>query len=239
MVRTAHDEGCTLMAKRSASSQRWLQRQGQDPYVRRAQAEGWRSRAVFKLEELDRRDRLIRPGMVVVDLGAAPGGWSQYVARRLDGRGRVLALDVLPMDALAGVEDLQGDFTEDSVLEALLARLDGQPVDLVLTDMAPNMSGTRAVDQPRAMMLAELALEFARRVLRPGGDFVAKLFHGEGFDEFVRECRGCFAQVRARKPQASRGDSRETYLVARQFRGGKSCGESCGGENLSAVVVSE
>lgn len=227
------------MAKRSASSQRWLRRQGQDPYVRRAQAEGWRSRAVFKLEELVQRDRLVRPGMVVVDLGAAPGGWSQYVARRLDGRGRVLAVDVLSMDTLAGVEILQGDFTEEAVLGSLLERLAGQPVDLVMSDMAPNMSGTRAVDQPRAMLLAELALDFAQRVLRPGGDFVVKLFHGEGFDGFVRDCRASFEHVRVRKPEASRGDSRETYLVARGFRAGRREADPGGGENLSAVVVSD
>ncbi|MCC5861450.1 MAG: 23S rRNA (uridine(2552)-2'-O)-methyltransferase RlmE [Gammaproteobacteria bacterium] len=206
------------MPRRSSSSQRWLRRQAQDPWTKRARSEGWRSRAVFKLEEIDQRDRLLRPGQVVVDLGAAPGGWSQYAARRLEGRGQVFALDVLPMDALAGVEILQGDFTTDEVLALLLEVLDGSGVDVVLSDMAPNLSGTRAVDQPRAMLLAELALEFARRTLCPGGDFVTKLFHGEGFDEFVRECRGSFSQVRVRKPGASRADSRETYLVARGLR---------------------
>ncbi len=212
------------MARRSSSSQRWLRRQAQDPWTRRARSEGWRSRAVFKLEEIDQRDRLLRPGQVVVDLGAAPGGWSQYAARRLQGRGRVFALDLLPMDALAGVEILQGDFTADEVLASVLEALSGDRVDVVLSDMAPNLSGTRAVDQPRAMLLAELALEFARRTLRPGGDFVTKLFHGEGFDDFVRECRGDFDQVRVRKPGASRGDSRETYLVARGLRAERAAG---------------
>lgn len=218
MNRMPNQASDPVMPKRSSSSQRWLRRQAQDPFTRRARTEGWRSRAVFKLEEIDRRDQLFRPGQTVVDLGAAPGGWSQYAARRLDGRGRVFALDLLPMDALAGVEVLQGDFTGDEVLATLLAALDGRRVDVVLSDMAPNLSGTRAVDQPRAMVLAELALEFARQVLRPGGDFVVKLFHGEGFDAFVRDCRRSFGQVRARKPEASRGDSRESYLVARGFR---------------------
>jgi 23S rRNA (uridine2552-2'-O)-methyltransferase len=206
------------MARRSSSSQQWLRRQAQDPYVKRAQAEGFRSRAAFKLEEIDTKERLLRPGQTVVDLGAAPGGWSQYVARRQQGRGLVFALDILPMDALAGIEILEGDFTEDAVLEQLLQSLQGCGVDLVISDMAPNMSGTRAVDQPRAMYLAELALAFATKVLKPGGDFVVKVFHGEGFDDYVREARRWFVRVRARKPQASRGDSREVYLVGREFR---------------------
>ncbi len=207
------------MAKRTPSSQRWLRRQAQDPYVARAHADGFRSRAAYKLAEIDEKERLLRPGQCVVDLGAAPGGWSQYAARRLDSRGSVFALDLLPMDAIAGVEVLCGDFADAEVLEALLASLRGRAVDVVICDMAPNMSGTRAVDQPRAMALAELALDFAAQVLRPGGDFVVKLFHGEGFEVFVRQARTGFERVRVRKPEASRGDSREVYLVARTFRG--------------------
>lgn len=206
------------MAKRTSSSQRWLRRQAQDPYVARAQAEGFRSRAAYKLAEIDEKERLLRPGQCVVDLGAAPGGWTQYVARRLDSRGAVFALDLLPMDAIAGVEVLCGDFTQPEVLDALLAALGGRAVDVVICDMAPNMSGTRAVDQARAMGLAELAFDFAIQALRPGGDFVAKLFHGEGFEEYVRHARARFQRVRVRKPDASRGDSREVYLVGRQFR---------------------
>ena len=207
-----------LTAKRTSSSQRWLRRQAQDPYVARAQAEGFRSRAAYKLAEIDEKERLLRPGQCVVDLGAAPGGWTQYVARRLDSRGAVFALDLLPMDAIAGVEVLCGDFTQPEVLDALLAALGGRAVDVVICDMAPNMSGTRAVDQARAMGLAELAFDFAIQALRPGGDFVAKLFHGEGFEEYVRHARARFQRVRVRKPDASRGDSREVYLVGRQFR---------------------
>lgn len=206
------------MAKRTPSSQRWLRRQAKDPYVARAQAEGFRSRAAFKLAEIDDKERLLRPGQCVVDLGAAPGGWTQYVARRLNARGAVFALDLLPMDAIAGVEVLCGDFTERAVLDELLGALAGRAVDVVICDMAPNTTGTRAVDQARAMGLAELALDFAIQVLRPGGDLVVKLFHGEGFEAFVRQARGRFERVRVRKPDASRGDSREVYLVGRQFR---------------------
>lgn len=205
------------MAK-STSSARWKQRQARDPYVKKAQAEGWRSRAVFKLSELQGRERLIAPGQVVVDLGAAPGAWSQFARSVVGGRGRVLALDLLPMPPLAGVEFIQGDFRDESVLKELLARLDGVPVDLVLSDMAPNMTGTRVVDQPRAMHLAELALDFASQVLRPGGAMVVKLFQGEGFQEYVAAVRARFAAVKMRKPSASRAGNRETYLVARNFR---------------------
>lgn len=207
------------MAKRSKSSRRWLDEHFSDAYVQRAQREGWRSRAVFKLEEIDRRDRLLKPGMVVIDLGAAPGGWSQYAGRRLGGKGRILALDVLPMPALAGVEFLQGDFTEEATLTALLAALGDSRADLVMSDLAPNISGENAVDQPRAMYLVELALELARRVLRPGGIFLAKAFQGEGFDPLVRELRQAFASVAVRKPKSSRSRSREVYLLARDFRG--------------------
>lgn len=205
------------MAK-SSSSARWKQRQARDPYVKRAHAEGWRSRAVFKLSELQGRERLFGPGQVVVDLGAAPGAWSQFARSVVGPRGRVLAVDLLPMPPLPGVEFLQADFREEATLQALLARLDGTRVDLVLSDMAPNMTGTRVVDQPRAMYLAELALDFASQVLRPGGALVVKLFQGEGFQEYVTAVRGRFAAVRMRKPGASRAGNRETYLVARNFR---------------------
>lgn len=201
------------MAK-SKSSRRWLDRHVNDPYVKRAQSEGYRSRAAYKLLELQQRDRLLRPGQRVVDLGAAPGGWSQ-VARRLVGdRGQVLALDILPMDELPGVEFILGDFREDAPLAELEQRLGGQPVDLVISDMAPNVSGMNAVDQPRAMYLCELALDFALQVLKPGGALVVKTFHGDGFDQFVRDLRSAFTRVASRKPQASRPRSREVYLVA-------------------------
>ncbi|TFG87386.1 MAG: 23S rRNA methyltransferase [Chromatiales bacterium] len=201
-----------------SSSARWKARQARDPFVKRAQAEGWRSRAVFKLSELQGRERLIKPGSVVIDLGAAPGAWSQFAAEVVGERGRVLAVDLLPMAPLAGVEILTGDFREEAVMSSLLASLAGAPVDLVLSDMAPNMSGTRVVDQPRAMHLAELASDFASQVLRPGGNLVVKLFQGEGFQEYVVATRTRFSSVRMRKPSASRSGNRETYLVARNFR---------------------
>lgn len=207
------------MPKRSKSSRRWLGEHFADEYVKRAQAEGWRSRAVFKLEEIDAKDRLIRPGMIVVDLGAAPGGWSQYAARKLHGKGRVIALDILEMEPLQGVEFLQGDFTEDEPLQRLLVAVQGQQVDLVLSDMAPNMSGMDAIDQPKGMYLAELALDFAGKVLKPGGDFLVKVFQGEGFDEYLRDLRRSFDNVVVRKPKASRARSREVYLLGRGFRG--------------------
>lgn len=199
---------------RSKSSKRWLKEHFSDPYVKRAQAEGWRSRAVFKLGELIERDRLLRPGMVVVDLGAAPGGWSQMAASQLDGRGRVIALDILPMDSLAGVEVIQGDFREETVLAELEARLGGEAVDLVLSDMAPNLSGMAAVDQPRSMHLVELAEDFAARHLRPGGAFLVKVFQGAGFDDLVRRLRTGYERVSIRKPQASRARSPEVYALA-------------------------
>lgn len=206
------------MSKVRGSSGSWRERQEKDPYVREARRGGWRSRAVFKLEEIDRKEKLLKPGMLCVDLGAAPGGWSQYVAERLDGRGRVVALDLLPVDPLPGVEIIRGDFTEQAVLERLLGSLGGQRADLVLSDMAPNISGTRAVDQPRSMYLAELALDLARQVLAPGGSFVCKLFQGAGFEEFLRDARTMFGKVRTVKPKASRAASRETYLVARNYQ---------------------
>ena len=205
------------MSKPRSSSRSWRDRQERDPYVQRARKEGWRSRAVFKLEQIDQKERLLKRDMVCVDLGSAPGGWSQYVTSKLDGRARIIAVDLLPMDALPEVEFIQGDFCEDDVFEALLAAVGEDGADLVMSDMAPNISGTRAVDQPRSMYLVELALDMARRVLKPGGSFVCKVFQGEGFDAFVRDARNSFERVRVIKPKASRPGSREVYLVARNF----------------------
>ncbi len=206
------------MAKRSKSSSRWLQEHARDPYVKRARQEGLRSRAAFKLEEIQRIEKLIRPGMIVVDLGAAPGGWSQFAARILKGRGEIFALDILPMPAVEGVAFLEGDFREADVLSRLETALAGRKVDLVLSDMAPNLSGIDSVDQPRAMHLAELALDFATRHLKPGGDLLMKLFQGSGFQELVTVVRRNFATVRMRKPEASRARSAEVYLLARSYR---------------------
>jgi 23S rRNA (uridine2552-2'-O)-methyltransferase len=205
---------------RSKSSHRWLREHFSDPYVKKAQAEGMRSRAAYKLEELVERDRLLKPGMVVVDLGAAPGGWSQWVRQALGDSGRVVALDILEMPSLAGVEFIHGDFREDEVLARLEDLLNGQPVDLVLSDMAPNMSGVDAVDLPRAMHLAELAMEFADRHLKPGGDFLIKLFQGVGFDAYVRDLRARYDRVVIRKPAASRRRSTEVYALAQGRRPG-------------------
>lgn len=213
-----------VVATRSKSSQRWLKEHFSDPYVKKAQAEGMRSRAAYKLEELVDRDRLLKPGMVVVDLGAAPGGWSQWVRQELDQlekslpdaarRGRVIASDILEMPSLAGVDFLHGDFREDAVLSSLLGMLGGEQVDLVLSDMAPNKSGVDAVDQPRAMHLSELAMDFADGHLRIGGTFLIKLFQGIGFDDYVKELRRRYAKVAIRKPAASRKRSPEVYALA-------------------------
>lgn len=212
---------------RSKSSARWLKEHFDDEFVRRAQAEGLRSRAAFKLDELLDRDRLLkpvlsrpqggrveRPGMTVVDLGAAPGGWSQLVRQRLGDSGRVFALDILPMQGIGGVEFIQGDFRDEKLFDALMARLAGAPVDLVLSDMAPNISGIASVDQARAMELAELAADFAYKCLKPGGSFLVKLFQGRGFDEYLRGLRAGFERVTLRKPKASRARSREVYALA-------------------------
>ena len=207
-----------LNMARSSSSRRWLKRHHNDEYVQRARREGYRSRAAYKLLELQEKDRFLKPGQVVVDLGAAPGGWSQVAAREVGKGGRVVALDILEMEPLPGVDFIQGDFREDAVAERLTDLLAGRPVDLVLSDMAPNTSGIAAVDQPRAMYLCELALDFARQVLRPGGTLVTKVFQGEGFDQFVRDARQHFGRVHTRKPAASRARSREVYLVARDRR---------------------
>lgn len=204
---------------RSKSSGRWLQEHFDDPYVQRAKDEGYRSRASFKLLELDARDRLFRPGMTVVDLGAAPGGWSQVAAQQVGDQGRVIASDILPMDAMAGVHFVQGDFTDNSVYEALLAAIDGRPVDLVISDMAPNMSGMASIDQPRAMYLVELALDLARQVLKPDGVFLAKVFQGEGFETLLSEMKQSFTKVQSRKPESSRARSREIYQLCRGFKG--------------------
>lgn len=204
---------------RSKSSRRWLDRQFSDPYVKRAQEQGLRSRAAYKLLEIQEKDRLIRPGMRVLDLGAAPGGWAQIAARLVGPEGRVYALDLLDMEPIPGVTVLQGDFREDAVLAALCDVLGGSLIDLILSDMAPNTSGTAAVDQPRAMYLAELALDLAREVLKPGGALVVKLFQGQGFDRYLHDMRVVFAQVLSRKPKASRPESRELYLVGKGFQG--------------------
>ncbi|MEJ2533343.1 MAG: 23S rRNA (uridine(2552)-2'-O)-methyltransferase RlmE [Halioglobus sp.] len=208
------------MAKKRSSSKAWLREHREDPYVQQAQREGYRSRACYKLIELQEKDRLIRPGMTVIDLGSAPGGWSQVAAEQVGRRGTVIASDILPMDSVAGVVFIQGDFTEEEILRRILDAVGDVPVDLVMSDMAPNLSGMNAVDQPRSIYLVELALDLAKRVLAPGGCFVAKIFQGEGFDELIREARGLFRQVSTRKPQASRPRSREVYMVAKDFRGG-------------------
>ncbi len=202
---------------RSKSSKQWLRRQADDVYVRRAKAEGYRSRAVYKLLEIDDKDHLLVTGRLVVDLGAAPGGWAQVASDRVGPRGHVWALDLLPMDPLPGVDFIQGDFRDEQVLERLLKKVAGRPIELVMSDMAPNISGVKAVDQPRAMYLSELALDFACRVLAPGGDLLVKVFQGEGFDAFVQEARRHFERVVVRKPKASRPRSPEVYLVARNY----------------------
>jgi len=206
------------MSKPRRSSGSWRDRQERDPFVQRARREGWRSRAVFKLEEIDRKEKLLKPGMLVVDLGAAPGSWSQYIAETLRERVRIVALDLLEMDALPSVEFIQGDFREQAVLEQLEVALGDARADLVISDMAPNISGTRSVDQPRSMYLAELALDLCERALRRGGDFVCKMFQGEGSDAFIAAARQRFERVRVMKPEASRPGSREVYLVARNYR---------------------
>ena len=200
---------------RSKSSHQWLRKHFDDEYVKRAQREGYRSRAVYKLDEIQKKDRILRPGSVLVDLGAAPGGWSQYAAQLLGDKGRIIALDILPMEPLPGVLFIQGDFREDEALAELMAVLDGATVNLVMSDMAPNISGMEAVDQPRSMYLMELAADFADNVLRKGGDFLFKGFHGEGFDVLIRNLRSQYHKVLIRKPKASRPRSREVYVLAK------------------------
>jgi 23S rRNA (uridine2552-2'-O)-methyltransferase len=207
------------MVKKRSSSRAWLKEHREDVYVQRALKDGYRSRACYKLLELQERDQLIKQGMTVVDLGSAPGGWSQVAAQLVGHRGHVIASDILPMDAIAGVDFIQGDFTEDRVFEALMATLETRPPQIVLSDMAPNMSGLKAVDQPKAMYLVELALDLTVRLLQSDGTFVAKVFHGEGFEEWLSEVRRHFRQVLSRKPEASRARSREVYIVAKGFKG--------------------
>ena len=202
--------------KRTKTSKQWMMEHVNDVYVQRAKAEGYRSRAAYKLLEVAERDKLLKQGMVVVDLGAAPGGWSQVAAAKLGASGRVIALDLLPMDALRNVTFLQGDFREETVILALEQELGGRPIDLVLSDMSPNISGIALSDQARAMHLAELALEFAVKHLKPGGGLLVKVFQGSGFQEFLREMRGRFARVVTRKPEASRGRSNELYLLGKE-----------------------
>ena len=208
------------MVQRSKSSQNWLREHFNDPFVKQAQKDGYRSRASYKLLEIQEKDRLIRPGMTVVDLGAAPGGWSQVTSRLIGGQGRLIASDILEMDSIPDVTFIQGDFTEDEVFKQILAAIGNTQVDLVISDMAPNMSGLSAVDMPRAMFLCELALDLAGRVLRPGGDFLIKVFQGEGFDVYHKEVRKMFDKVQMRKPTSSRDRSREQYLLGRGFKGG-------------------
>ena len=200
---------------RSKTSRTWMQRHVADPYVRRARALGYRSRAAFKLIEIDARDRLFAAGQIVVDLGAAPGGWSQVAAEKTGARGQVLAIDVLDMAPLAGVTFIQGDFTAEPVLREIERALGGQPVDLVLSDLSPNLSGVAAIDQARSIELAELAVEFAAAHLKPGGGLLIKAFQGAGFPELLRRVRASFEWVASRKPDASRSRSSEMYLVAR------------------------
>lgn len=205
---------------RSKSSHQWLKEHFNDPFVQRAQAEGYRSRAVYKLIEIQAKDKIIRPNMHIVELGAAPGGWSQYVAQILNGTGKMIALDILPMDSLADVTFIQGDFREDEVLKALCDALgEGAKIDLVLSDMAPNTSGVKTVDQAKSMYLVELALDFALSRLHKNGAFLTKVFHGPGFDKLLQQLKQNFTTVVTRKPEASRARSQETYLLARGFRG--------------------
>ncbi|HEX2494345.1 MAG TPA: 23S rRNA (uridine(2552)-2'-O)-methyltransferase RlmE [Steroidobacter sp.] len=206
------------MAKRTKSSRRWLAEHESDVFVKRAREAGYRSRAVFKLEDIQRTERLIRPEMTIVDLGAAPGGWSQYAARLLQGRGRIIALDVLPMDEIPGVEFIQGDFSSDEILQQLLAKLDVERPQLVLSDMAPNTTGIADVDHDRSMYLVELALDFAKKTLAPNGDFLVKVFQGRHFQPFMRDLRAAFATVKVKKPPASRQRSPELYLLGRRFK---------------------
>ena len=206
------------MAK-SKSSKRWLQEHCSDQYVKQSKQDGYRSRASYKLLELHKKDDLFRPGMAVVDLGSAPGGWSQVAAKLVTDAGFVLSSDRLPMDTIAGVRFVQGDFTQELILERLLIELADRPVDLVISDMAPNISGVADIDQPRVMYLVELALEMAAKVLKPGGNFVVKVFQGEGFDTILSEMRMKFIRVVSRKPPSSRPRSREIYLVAKGFKG--------------------
>ncbi len=204
---------------RSKSSNRWLDEHFKDRFVQQAQKDGLRSRAAYKLEEINKKDKLLKSGQRIIDLGAAPGGWSQWLGYHLKGKAKIIATDILPMDALPDVEFIQGDFREDEVLQQLLESIGEKGADLVLSDMAPNMSGMDAIDQPKAMYLADLALDLATQVLSKGGGFVVKVFQGTGFDPYMQDCRTKFSIVRIRKPEASRGRSREVYIVATGYKG--------------------
>lgn len=204
---------------RSKSSSRWLEEHVNDPFVKQAQIDGYRSRASYKLLEINTKDKLIHPNMLVMDLGSAPGGWSQVSAKLVGHKGRVIASDILAMDSIAGVEFIQGDFTEEAVFDEIMATLDGTLADVVISDMAPNISGVDVADQASSMYLVELALDMARQVLKPKGSFVAKVFHGEGYDEYVKDLRTSFDKVVIRKPDSSRARSREVYVVGKGFKG--------------------
>lgn len=203
---------------RSKTSAAWLKEHVDDIWVKKAQQDGYRTRASYKLIELDEKDQLFKSGISVLDLGSAPGGWSQVVAERLQGDGVIIASDILPMDPIAGVNFVQGDFTEQNVFDEIMTLVDSRPIDLVISDMAPNISGVSSIDQPRSIYLVELALDMAQQVLKPNGQFVAKVFQGEGFDEYVQQVKESFSKVLIRKPKASRARSREVYVVAKGFR---------------------
>jgi 23S rRNA (uridine2552-2'-O)-methyltransferase len=205
------------MAK-SKSSRRWLDEHVNDPYVKQAQKDGYRSRASYKLLELNEKDKLIRPGMLVMDLGSTPGGWSQVAGRLVGDRGRVIATDILKMDALENVDFILGDFTEEAVFKQILELLNGRKVDLVLSDISPNITGINSADQASSIYLTELALDMVKQVLKPQGNFVAKVFQGEGSDDYLKQVRACFEKVVVRKPDASRSRSREVYFVAKNFK---------------------
>lgn len=203
---------------RSKSSAGWLKEHFDDYYVNKAKQEGWRSRAIYKLQEIDEKDHLFKPGMVVIDLGAAPGGWSQWTSHKVGAKGEVFALDILPVEPFAGVTFIQGDFQEDAVYQQLVDSLDGREVDLVMSDMAPNMSGNPGVDIPRAMYLVELSIDLADQVLKTGGDLLMKVFQGEGYEALIKSLKERYQVVLTRKPKASRPRSKEIYVLARQKR---------------------
>jgi 23S rRNA (uridine2552-2'-O)-methyltransferase len=204
---------------RSKSSNNWLNRHVNDPFVKKAQLEGYRSRSAYKLIELNEKDRLIRPGMLLLDLGSAPGGWSQVAAKLVGGKGRVLATDILPMEPIKGVDFVQGDFTDEAVVAQLIEMLGGEKFDLIVSDIAPNITGIDSADQASSMYFLELALDTVKKTLKPGATFVAKMFQGAGSDQYLKDLRGSFEKVLIRKPSASRAESREVYIVAKGFRG--------------------
>jgi 23S rRNA (uridine2552-2'-O)-methyltransferase len=204
--------------KHKKSSQRWLKEHFSDPYVKQAQQQGYRSRAIYKLIELQERDRMFKPGMTVIDLGSAPGSWAEYLSKTVGPKGCVIGVDILAMEPLAGVDFIQGDFTEEAILHLLLERIGERKVDWVLSDMSPNLSGMESIDQPRSIHLAELALDLALRVLPPLGGFLTKVFQGEGFDGYLVQIRSHFKKVVIRKPKASRGRSREVYILAKELK---------------------